>query len=703
MRSAVRHLSRGLVLALILAAVSGWGQDEPAPAAPTGPWFDDIAGPLPLTLRHGTALCRVAWAELRNGKSALAAASTGGSPRAVFVSWSDGVHTASVVHGIGDGPVNALRAALGKIPADRFPGEQLRWLKVDVVQDGTMVPYFARENALPLPSLVGIAFSPSSRTALLPDQLLGLGMLDPKDRLLSDPYTAWLVQEGRQDEMGLWTLVSTLPTPQKVCLFETQAWFTDDGSTCVPLYRGHRLYDNVTAEQVAAMIEVTARRLAGVVNEKGRVNPPFAQWIGLPKGRLKTFDAALTALALGQAAHLAKDKTEILAAADRLAQSLIERLKPLTDGSRGLCLVEQDENEEEVATANVDASWYTVRLSTNALYALALCTLAEHGDATRYDAPLTGLAHYLLAQRQAGGVFMAQRHWPGGALTGSVDPTASALAVCALQALHEKSKGLLFREAALEGFDALLPAVIKKPMDELFQDEWFLRAADRCFVYRWDERFVQQAQRFALAAAAEQVRESVIPDTFGDVPGRPSATAAATRTGLIAVAARLVHDGGRRDAAREMLLDARPSVLAQLQGRMTAPEAMYLAEPASYMGFFRDHVGGFGFDLQCQYAQLLSLCELAKTMQHLRLDSLRDEQSAASKRIDEQLSAARAKGEQYPQFLAVFDGKLVRHHIAAPVRDPNLVPDATQPPPQPRPVPRRGTTEPVVRPVAPRR
>ncbi len=719
MHAAIRRLFHGLVL--VLAIMPCLGQEEPPPAPAAGPWFDEVTRPIPLALPHGTALCRAAWTELRNGRSALGAASTGGAMRAVFLSWSDGSKSANVVFGIGDGPVNALRAALDKIPADRLPGGQLRWVKVDVVQDTFMIPqpalgdgaedkeavlaassYFARENALPLPSLVGIAFSPSSQIAILPDQLLGLGMTDPKNRLVADPYAQWLVEQGRKPELRIWNLISVLSTPQKLCLFETQAWFTDNGRDCVPLYRGHRLYDDATPDELAGIIAATAQRLAGVINEKGRETAPFPEWIGLPNGRIRTFDAALTALALAQAAHYMEDKQGVLAAGDRLAQALVKRLKPMSDGSRSFCLVEQDENEEDEATSNVQAAWRTVRLSTNALCALALCTLAEHGDATRYDAPLGGLARFLLAQRQPGGVFVGQRRWPGGSLTDVVDPTGSALAVCALQALHEKTKLPVFRDAAVEGFEALLPTVAKRPMDGLSQDEWFLRAADRCFTYQWDDRYIQQAQRFALAAVAEQVREPVVPDSFGDVPSRPSATAAATRSGLIAVAARLIHDGGRQDAAREIMLDVRPSVLAQLQGRITAPESMYLAEPTRHLDFFRDHVQGVGFDLQCQYAQLLSLCEVARTMKHLHLDSLRDPQSAASKRIDELLLAARTKATTYPQFLAVFDGKLVRHHIELPERAPDeaAAPDA----PAARPAPSRlGRGEPVVRPVAPRR
>lgn len=720
----MRHAIGRLFLVPLLAAS---GVAWPAPAI----WFNEVVAPVPLGQAHGTALCRLAWTELSGGKSALGAADPGGSTRAVFLSWSDGNGPASVVHGLGNGPLAALRDALSRVPAPRRPGGRLRWLKVDVVQSSMMVPrverareaagaedgtsigelgFFARESVLPLPSLVGIAFSPSSQFAILPDQLLGLDMLDPMNRLLSDPYSAWLVAEGRNEEMGNWNLVSTLPVPQRICLFETQAWFTENGQDAVPLYRGHRLYEDASRDEILELVAVTARRLASVVDGEGREAPPFPRWLGPADGAIQPFDAALVALALAEAARLSPNQAEALAAAERLARSLIGQLQPVGGGSKAFCLVEEDGKRD--ATGALEATWKTVRLGTNALCILALCAVAEHGETGRFDAPLAGLAHYLLEQRQTGGRFMAQRLWPSGKLVDATDQTASSLAVCALHALHEKTKLPIFRTAAVEGFEILLPEVEAKPMDSLFQNEWFLRAADRCFTYQWDERYVQQAQRFALAAIAEQLRDPLFPDMFGDVPERPSATVAATRTGLIAVAARLAHDGGRREAARQMLLEARPSVVAQLQGRITAPEAMYLADSSKHLGFFRDHVQDFGFDLQCQYAQLLSLTELAKTMKHLRAERLRDEESPVSRQIDEQLLAARRIAERYPHFLAVFDGSLSRHHVAAvaeriPVAGdrhtrPALRP-APQPAPRPAPRPAAGGNEPVIRPVPRRR
>ena len=708
------------VLLSTLASTIVLGQ-EPT-AAPTGSWFYDIETPLRLSGQHGSALCRMAWRALSSGQVGSRKANPTGTPRAVFVSWSDGVESAHVVHGVGTGPVDALRAALATVPAADFPHDTLHWLKVDVVQTVVTIPrlaekklpngrrevvripgFYARESVLPMPSVIGIAFSHSSGLAFLPEELMGRSMLGPKNRFSGTSYATRLTEEKRFEDMVRWGRMVALPLPQKISFFETQAWFFD-GSECVPLYRGHRLYDNPTRKQLRAIAIQAATRLAGMVDAEGHVVAPVPEWLGETDGSLRPFDCALVILALSQAAHLAEDPAPLVAAAERLAKPLIARLHRFGKGKKMACLIEEDENQDTGGT------WQVVRLGTNALSALALCGLATHGDAKRHDVPLAGLTRYLLMQRQADGSFAGQRRWPEGTLIGGEDRTAGSIAVCAMVALYEKTNEQLFWSVASKAFQVMLPKVEKTPMGQLTNDEWFLRAAAVCSTYGWEPRSVVQAQRYALGVVTQQDHHPASPDMFGSVKRLPSATASASQTGLIAVAARLTWDGGRKSAAKEMLAESRASLIAQLQGRMTGVESMYLPEPQRYPGLFRDHVRGHGFDLQSQYVQISSLCELFKAMKRMKLESLQSDSLLASKRLDTELQAARASLERYPLLLGDFDGTLQRHVVVLPGRtaeprsgEPVVVPARDWDAPLPGAGGTRQRTIPVVRPVQPRR
>jgi len=143
---------------------------------------------------------------------------------------------------------------------------------------------------------------------------------------------------------------------------------------------------------------------------------------------------------------------------------------------------------------------------------------------------------------------------------------------------------------------------------------------------------------------------------------------------------------------------------------MTGVESMYLPEPQRYPGLFRDHVRGHGFDLQSQYVQISSLCELVKAMKRMKLESLQSDSLLASKRLDTELQAARASLERYPLLLGDFDGTLQRHVVVLPGRtaeprsgEPVVVPARDWDAPLPGAGGTRQRTIPVVRPVQPRR
>ena len=673
-----------LVLALVLPGRIARAQvAETAAAAPSGLWFGDVGTPLRLSGQHGAALCRMAWDALRSGQPGERRAPAEGTPRAVFVSWSDGIRTAEVVHGMGVGPVDALRAALARIPGDRFPFDALRWLKVDVVQTVLTIPrrvgdkeipgLYARESVLPMPSLFGIAFPQSSGLAFLPDELVGRTMLDPLGRLSGATFSSRLAREGRLDDVVRWGRMVGLGVSQRVSFFETQAWLYD-GVACVPLYRGHRLYEDLSRDEARAIAVHAAGRLARLIDDEGRIPAPFPEWLGAAEGRVRPFDAALTILALSAAAHVAEEPAPLVAAAERLAAPMIQSLRRADKGGRTLCLVEPGR---------------------------------RHGDAQRvagcppeHQCSLGACSVPLGTARGSGAVRCAPRgDWPAICCPSTrMESASSGRENCSRRCRDglrtEPTGGLRSapwwhstRRQTSESSGRLPPRRSGRCCRGPERRQWgnWPRTSGSC-----GRRISASPTRVSRSASCRRnaMRWAWWPSRTGAPSSRtcsapsgglPSATASASQTGLIAIAARLVHDSGRKTAGREMLADCRSSVVAQLQGHVTEAEAMYLADPPLYRGLFRDHVRSFGFDLQSQYVQILSLCELAKAMEHMGLEGLRDETLASSRKIDEDMAAARARAAQFPGFLGAFDGMLERHRIVVPKRSPEERPAARSP------------------------
>mgnify|MGYP001037337882 CR=1 FL=1 len=74
----------------------------------------------------------------------------------------------------------------------------MQWLKVDVVQYAHRIESFAiYTDPLPLPSLLGVAFTPASGFAFLPEQLVGLDLVDEKQRFAVSRVGEPLLEEKR--------------------------------------------------------------------------------------------------------------------------------------------------------------------------------------------------------------------------------------------------------------------------------------------------------------------------------------------------------------------------------------------------------------------------------------------------------------------------------------------------------------------------
>jgi hypothetical protein len=173
-----------------------------------------------------------------------------------------------------------------------------------------------------------------------------------------------------------------------------------------------------------------------------------------------------------------------------------------------------------------------------------------------------------------------------------------------------------------------------------------MEALDRLFTFTRDASLKEPVGRLALAAVLDQSRTVDFPDGYGAVADRPSALPAADRSRLIATGARLLHDMGQTEGIDDLLGDARPFVLFQLQTRITPPTAMYLPEPGSYLGLFRDHVLDVGFELRGQAGEILSLLSLVRVLECRGRNNLPEELG-----VQKSLGEARELARRWPRYL----------------------------------------------------
>ena len=128
--------------------------------------------------------------------------------------------------------------------------------------------------------------------------------------------------------------------------------------------------------------------------------------------------------------------------------------------------------------------------------------------------------------------------------------------------------------------------------------------------YRNGGDYMAEMTRLAVVADAARDARPILADSYGVVKDWPSMTAAAEYSWVLSALAERFARRGEADRAKAMLHSALPYLVFQMQGQMDFPTASALARPKYYIGFFRDHLEDFGFDLNGQTTQMLSLLRL---------------------------------------------------------------------------------------------
>ncbi|MBN2451783.1 MAG: hypothetical protein JXR77_15450 [Lentisphaeria bacterium] len=641
------------ILALAVSAAL-WAQDPVRQSAPVSapgslgePWFQDIQEPLAWTREAGQALCRSVFDGLRNRSlpaTALGSFPGGMAPRAVFLSWSDGQTTARSAFGVGESAETALAQAFDRALSAGAGGGSAAWVKVDVVQHAEATGGFVtRESRLPLPSLLGLTFGPATTFVFLPEQLVAWNMVDPMHRLTIHHISERLLAEHDWQRAGRWLAVANYTGGQRICLFETESFFCA-GGVAVPLFRGHPLYDNPTVTELLAAARAAGDRIADYCRKDGTFQCDLPEWEPGRTGPASPADQALAVLALVRL-HRATGEKTYLEAAIRAAGSLARNIRPYGTSPRAGCLPEPEEVED---SGGVVGAREITKLSSNALVLTALCEVSEALGDGSLEVPLAMLARHLALQMQPDGTMVGSRRLPSHKVGGVAEADAVGTAVLALAQLYGAVARPTFLAQAERACTRLRTQILDTvAMEGLPRDAWTLEALDRIFTFTRDRTLGTTVQRLAMAALLDQNREPDILDEYGAVGTHPSATVAADRTRLLAVAAALLHDLGQRDAATNLLAEMRPYLLYQLQARIEPASAMYLPRPAEAVGLFRDHLRDYGFALRGQASQVLSLLALTRTLQSTERETLPEDLQVAKS-----LNRARAAATRFPRYLS---------------------------------------------------
>ena len=565
------------------------GPTEAVPSSNTSQfevWFGELADAPDIPEPTAKKLVRYA-AEVAFGESGQTTPTTleeDRFPRIVFLSLSDGKSPAQVLMGAGKGVSQALENALSKIEKVRIPVSQRRWLKLDIARDVQIFPSVKTSIPLPLDrTLHGIAFDTAFGIALLPGEVLANRLVSREGELQVDRIARYVRRQSADNK-----LLPILEASEvlKLYRFQTTSYFAE-GENVLSLYRGHRLVDAVSRDDVMSAARRGGEYLVRSVGSNGKF--VYRYWPKTDKVRpgYNILRHAGTIYAMLELYKVTGEE-ELLSAARRALGYLISSARPSLKRDTGsLCIVEEG----------------FVKLGGNALGAVALAKYAEVTGDNRFRSTMIALTHWIRNSQEETGEFRPHKMaYPSGEASDFVSQYYPGEALLALLRVHALQPSDPWLDAAEKGARYLIEVRDRDlPISRLAHDHWLLYALNELYRLRPDPLYLEHARRITNAILRHQNRRPQYRDWLGSYYRPPRSTPTATRTEGLAAVYRLERDFGDPEKAERILAAIRLGLRFQLQTQFQPESVLYLRDPQRSLGAF--HRSLSSFEIRIDYVQ----------------------------------------------------------------------------------------------------
>ncbi len=574
---------------ILLSGAAASAQEKPVALA-------DLTGTPALAADDASHLARYIGERLHETKAITPlppALKSDSAPRVVFVSVSNGEQTAHVVMSALRGAARAADGAVARVMKLLPDPAQRHWIKVDVVNRVEPLTTTANNFALGInPTLDGVELS--GGVAFLPEELAGWNLVEG-GRLIEGSIYDYLDARPKR---------AALPGQAELRVasrFGCASFFIQDNGAPLTLYRGHRLFQSISPDDLRAAADAAGAYLSGAVRETGRFD--YAYRLDLDDVP-RDYNVVRHAGTIWAMLDLYRDTqdAELLAAVDRAMQYLLAQVRPMKIGGADvLGVVEAGE----------------VTLGGNALGAMALATYIEVTGKKEHLPILRAMGRALRAAQSASGRFDNQRQeFLSGAVFAMDSPYYPGEAALAMMKIDEVEPDAALVDAAARAVKYLITVRdAEVTADQLPHDHWLLYALCAVHPKRPDELYLNHARKMAAAIVAAQHKEpgrAVASDAVGSYADARSTAAAVRSEGLLATV-RLLRSAGQGAEAEPFLAAAKASVAFQLRTQVWPESAMHFRSPRRAIGAFRDELGGVYVRIDFVQHNLSSILALMRT------------------------------------------------------------------------------------------
>ncbi len=483
----------------------------------------------------------------------------------VFLSISDKEGRSTVVNGTGTSFKQAAEKAAAFFHEQKSRSMQPVYLKLDLVSSVTpkgnlpvhtaKLTYKRRTDGLILNSMW--------ETAFLPEEVDAYGMIENKKLKRERMFRA--AENHFQLHNTRFLKMLTAEDQVEMAYFRTKSYFIDETGV-MPLFRGHRVYSELTEDILRYAIELPRNHyFMHSVNKEGRFLYSYEPATGTTAGGYNILRHAGTLYAMLET-YESFPEEKLMREAKRALCFLLSKIVPLS---------EKDQSIQVLADQDI------VKLGGNGLAVVALAKYTDITGDEQYLPLMRGLAEWMLHIQDEKGNFAVHKQRFS---TGEVSPFVSwyypGEAMLALTRLYDIDPQEKWLDACEKQAEYLIHTRDKEETKETIEhDHWLLYALTDLHEERGGEDYLNHALFIARAIVDSQreKRAGVDREWIGsyEMKGIPRSTPVACRSEGLGAACRLALRNGLNEEAAIFFEAMKKGILFQLQMQLRPESVMY--------------------------------------------------------------------------------------------------------------------------------
>jgi len=518
-------------------------------------------------------------------------------------------------HGYGINP--AVKDALMKAMAIIPPGSICTAIKLDIsdiifpgvrINDEWYIesPDYSR-------SLLGLAFDNSLFPAVSPDEIVSGNIVNERLRI-NIPYLSGLLGENIFKHSSLSSSgIHAVP-------FTTQSFYSN-GNVTMRLFRGHRIFRDISAQDIIKSCMSAGSYLCSAAGPAGRFTYLYSAKDDREIDEYNLLRHCGTVFSMIELYSETGDK-ELLNTARRALLYINRFIVPFMGRKDALCVCGNG----------------SVKLGGAGLALTAMSSYTTATQDMRYLRTMKKLARYIILEQKPDGSFVHMRSCPGFTERDFTSQYYPGEAMLGLLMLYEIDNDSLWLDAAELAARHSIRNKQESTEKDTPNDHWMVISIHRLLAHRFSIDYCKHALGIAESIIGTQRRNTEIPDWIGSYHDPPSSAASATRGEALVAAYRIARDYGCGSGcifshtinAEDILNALYLNTHFQLGCQFKQENSIYLPDPDRAAGGFKSGLDNYCVRIDYVQHNLSALLGFYRLISDYGLDLKRDPGRAKS-------------------------------------------------------------------------